>query len=187
MKALNIGSGTLIPEGREVTNIDIRPQVSPDIVWNLDHFPWPVADEAFDEVYALDILEHLEHVFPAMEEIHRALKPDGMLYVHTTYWRSRNSFSDPTHRHFFTEESFDYFDERTLFGKKYGWYSYARFFIESRYIDVGELVLIMRKLPAERPADHRFPRDLHFADDEIAELAERLRPYMTIQSKENDE
>lgn len=187
MKALNLGSGHKIPEDREVTNVDIRPQVEPDILWNLDHFPWPIPDNAFDEVYALDIMEHLEHVFPAMEEIHRVLKDGGVLYIHTTHWRTQNSFTDPTHKHFFTFESFDYFDERTGFGSKYGWYSYAKFFIESRYADGQELAFVMKKLPAERPEGYRYPDNLYLRDDELQALAERLRPYLTITNEESTE
>lgn len=187
MKALNLGSGHLIPDDREVTNVDIRPQVEPDILWNLDHYPWPVPDESYDEVYALDIMEHLEHVFTAMEEIHRILKPEGKLYIHTTYWKTENSFTDPSHCHYFTFQSFDYFDERTPFGTKYGWYSYARYFIESRYADGQDLAFILRKLPADRPEDYRYHDNLYLRDDEVAALAARLRPYLTITTEENRE
>jgi SAM-dependent methyltransferase len=69
-----------------------------------------------------DIIEHLDDILKVMEEIHRLLKIGGKVYIRVVYWNHRYAFSDPTHKKFFTETTFDFFT-----GKKRVYYTTARF------------------------------------------------------------
>jgi len=99
-----------------------------DVVHDLETFPWPFADNAFERVYARHVLEHLHAFIPAMEEIHRILVPSGQLHVWVPYYRSEEAFRDPTHVRFFTERTFDYFapDGQGRWSK-FNYYTRARF------------------------------------------------------------
>ncbi len=123
MKILDIGCGMKKRPG--AIGIDINPATGADVVHNLNVFPYPFADNEFDEVNCDSILEHLEDFFRVMEGIHRITVRDGIVYVKVPYYTSFDAFTDPTHRHFFTSRSFDYFREDYA----YNYYSTARFAI----------------------------------------------------------
>lgn len=132
-KILELGCGKLPREG--AVNVDKIKLPGVDVVWDLNKFPYPFKDEEFDEIYGQDIIEHLDDVFKAMEELYRILKTGGTVYFHTTYCKNEESFRDPSHKHFFTLDSFDYFDPETDLGKEYGFYTKARFKILNKYLD----------------------------------------------------
>lgn len=126
MKRLNLGAGEQKMAG--TVTLDSNPRVKPDIVHDLDVFPWLLGDNEFDEVYCFDVLEHLENVVGAMEEIHRILKPGGTVMITTPHFSCRNAFTDPTHRHFLGVRSFDYFliaGDSGIF--KWSYYSNAKY------------------------------------------------------------
>ena len=109
--------------------IDINPASEADVVHDLNRFPYPFADSTFDEIHADNSLEHLEDAVRVMEELHRIGKPGSLIKIIVPYFRARWAFVDPTHRHFFTIDSFGYFDPGHPFSKLYR-YSPARFTTE---------------------------------------------------------
>jgi SAM-dependent methyltransferase len=121
MRRLNIGCGTKPLPG--AVNLDISADVGADVVHDLNRFPWPFEAESFDEVYAYDVLEHVENVPRALEEIHRICKPGGALLATVPHFSSANAFTDVTHRHWFGWHSFDPFDATHALSH----YSRARF------------------------------------------------------------
>ncbi len=90
---------------------------------DLDVTPWPFADNRFDQVYAFDVIEHLADVVAAMEELHRICRNGASIEISVPHFSSGNAFTDPTHRHFFSRFSFDYFDS----SHEFAFYSEARF------------------------------------------------------------
>lgn len=76
---LNLGCG----EGKatDCVNVDVNPLVQPDVLHNLNSFPYPFADSSVAEIRAFHILEHLADPFGAMKEFHRILKPGGKLWL----------------------------------------------------------------------------------------------------------
>ena len=58
-------------------------KVNPDIVSEWKDAPFP--DNYFDIVLASHVLEHVEDDRKAMREVHRILKPDGILLLTTPY------------------------------------------------------------------------------------------------------
>lgn len=106
----------------EAVNVDYVETSATDVVFDLEQTPWPFPDESFEHIEAVDIIEHFVHVVPVINEMYRVLKPGGTIHIHTTHWQTPNSFTDPSHFHYFTEHSFDYWDPKTFMGSKYGWY-----------------------------------------------------------------
>lgn len=118
-KVLHFGAGLKKLLGS--TSIDILDLPGVDVVHNLDSHPWPFADNSFDIIFGHNALEHLSDIVATMNEIHRLLKPGGRLIVAVPYFRSTDAYTDPTHKHFFTSQSLNYFIESqdTLASYKY--------------------------------------------------------------------
>ena len=90
--------------------VDFNDRTQADIVHDLNKFPYPFEDASVDQVYIDNCLEHLDDVIGVMEELYRIVKPGGMVKVIVPYFRSKWAFVDPTHTHFFSVDSFAYFD-----------------------------------------------------------------------------
>ena len=118
---LNLGSGRKRRTG--AINVDCTTRTSPDVVHDLNIRPWPFPDDAFGEVFAFDVLEHLDDIVATMEELHRVCRDGTRIEITVPHFSSGNAFTDPTHRHFFSRFSFDYFDHTHDFG----FYSAAAF------------------------------------------------------------
>ena len=127
-EVLNLGCGRKQLSG--AVNLDITATTNPDIVHDLNVRPWPFPDNAFREVHAYDVIEHLDDVIVTMEEIHRIGRPRAIVRITVPHFSCCNAYTDPTHRHLFTSASFNYFtDESEL-----GFYTAVRFRIISNQI-----------------------------------------------------
>jgi SAM-dependent methyltransferase len=82
---------------------------SVDIVHDLDTMPWPLEVGSVDIFFAHSIVEHVDSLIDFLNEVWRAGKNGSRLIIAVPYFRSTDSFSDPTHKHFFTSQSLDYF------------------------------------------------------------------------------
>lgn len=158
---LHMGCGsTRIPDA---VNVDYVETDATDIVCNLERTPWEWAPDAyFDHIEAVDIIEHFVHVVPVMNEMYRVLKPGGTIHIHTTHWQTPNSFTDPSHHHYFTEHSFDYWDPATFMGSKYGWYrnNSGEMKVQHASRHGQELDVLLYKPKREEIARRSLPRDL---------------------------
>lgn len=140
---LNIGCGEDTLE--DYVNIDIRNVDGVDMVRDVTDLPLPFKDESIIEIKAIDIVEHLLKVVPFIDECGRILVKGGILAIRTSYWKSENAFTDPTHHHYFTLNSFDYWDPTTKIGREYGYYTDAKFNVMNAQKDGQELVFTLRK------------------------------------------
>ena len=91
---LNLGCGEDHIE--HAVNADIASSVNPDVVVDLQATPWPWADNAFEQVFASHVLEHLDPV--PWGELRRVLADDGVLIL--TYPIGFTRFQDATHTQF---------------------------------------------------------------------------------------
>ena len=91
---LNLGCGEDYIE--HAVNVDINPSVNPDVVVDLQATPWPWANNAFEQVFANHILEHLDPV--PWDELRRVLADDGVLVL--TYPIGFTRFQDASHKQF---------------------------------------------------------------------------------------
>lgn len=136
---LHLGCGTCILQG--YVNVDTAPLPGVDLVHDLTEFPWPFQDLQFEEVIAVDVLEHLPDTMRTMEELFRITRPRGLVRIRVPYFNSWDASCDPTHVRLFNENSFDFFDPKTEVYRKRGYYSQARF----RIISIGYLICPFRR------------------------------------------
>lgn len=104
---LHLGSGKQYDP--KAVNVDLVAATKPDLVHDLDATPWPLPDGHFEAVRAMDVVEHLDDVVAAMEEIHRVCRDGASVHITVPHFSCANAFTDPTHRHYFSAASFDYF------------------------------------------------------------------------------
>ena len=145
MKRIHLGCGKH-PKPM-YTNVDKYPLDGVDVVHDLEVIPWPFDDETHDEIVGIDIIEHLVNAVGFMNECARILKPGGILNLRTCYYLSKNAFTDLDHKHFPTDESFDYWCKGTYFNQEYGHYTEGRLFEKIKVAPVnGELEVILRRI-----------------------------------------
>jgi len=141
--------------------VDSKGLTGVDVVCDFSRRPWPFKDDAFDEVIAVHVLEHLPDTLRTMEELHRVTCGGAMIMIEVPHYKHANAYRDPTHVRFFAETSFDYFgkDDRS-------YYTQARFDIVS--IDKFHDELIDRFV--KRP----FPRILPWVERYLDHTVEKL-------------
>ncbi len=124
-KILHLGCGPKKIPGS--IGIDINNNIGADVVHNLNKFPYPFKSNHFDKIVAENIMEHLENIPKVLEELHRICKNNSKLIVTTGHFSGIDSFTDPTHIHFFTSRTFDYFIPGTnLFELQYSKAKYRK-------------------------------------------------------------
>lgn len=107
---LNLGCGRHPIDGW--INLDRVPGDGADIVAELGMETIPLASASVDCVLASHVLEHITDIISAMREIHRVLRPGGILVAATPHAASDGAWDDPTHVRAFTETSWGYYDKR---------------------------------------------------------------------------
>ena len=92
------------------TCLDI--QEPADVIHDLNDPILPFADDAFDEIHAYEILEHVgsqgdwRFFFAQFAEFHRVLKPGGHMCITCPMWDSHWSYGDPGHTRVLPKECF---------------------------------------------------------------------------------
>ncbi len=109
-KILNIGCGkTKIPGSIGVDSVMVDGYV--DIKHDLNIIPYPFEDNYADEIHIYHVLEHLSEPIKKLEELHRILKPGGVIYIRVPHFSSMGAFTDLTHKRPFGYLSFNCFEE----------------------------------------------------------------------------
>jgi SAM-dependent methyltransferase len=146
-RRLNLGCGR--HKRPDSLNVDVLPEVAPDLTWDLDRHPYPLPRNHFEQIWALDVIEHLASVKDFLEEIHELLVPGGTIEITTPHFSCANSFTDPTHRQHLGYFSLDYFTA----GHKCNFYTAIRFEIVERVLVFYPSLLdrLMARLANRRP------------------------------------
>ena len=131
---LHLGCGNHILPG--YVNVDAAQLPGVDVVHDLCVFPWPFEREQFEEVIAVDVLEHLPDTIRTMEELFRITEPGGRVHIRVPYFNAWDASYDPTHVRSFNENSFDFFDPKMEVHQTRSYYASVRFSI----ITVGFLI-----------------------------------------------
>src|SRR5438552_17226312 len=104
---LNVGCGLVrIPNS---VGVDFDPQTKPDVIHDLDQFPWPFPDERFERIVCSHVLEHLRNPRRALLEIRRIASPGALVEIATPHYSSPDSWGDITHYMHFSLKTFDPF------------------------------------------------------------------------------
>lgn len=115
MKKLNLGCGKFKKEG--FVNLDWVESVHPDVVHDLNKFPYPFGDNTFEWVEADHVLEHMENPFGVMKEIHRISAPGAIVIIRVPHFS--RGFSHPEHKRGFGA-TFPYFFQKSFPGDYMG-------------------------------------------------------------------
>lgn len=118
---LLVGSGTnhkkrvtfeaIEDEWTDLVTLDMDANLEPDVVWNLEDFPYPFEDNTFDEIHAYEVLEHtgqqgdFRFFFKQFTEFWRILKPGGWLCGTCPMWDSPWAWGDPGHKRIITADT----------------------------------------------------------------------------------
>lgn len=102
---LNIGCGFNKLEG--FVNVDGFPVCKPDVVHNLNVFPYPWEDNSVDVIIAWHVMEHLQDWWGAFKECVRILKPGGTIEIRVPHPSSDSAVTYRDHLHIIDLRSFD--------------------------------------------------------------------------------
>ena len=105
--ALDLGAGA-VAQVPGAIRLDLARACRPDVVADANQ-PLPFRNDSFEIVGAYDVLEHVGDLVRVVEEVHRVLRPGGVLQVTTPHYSSPNAYADPTHRRALSLRSFDCF------------------------------------------------------------------------------
>lgn len=124
MTRLNLGCGFDIREGW--TNVDRVPRDGVNLVVDLDDLepPWktiPLDDDTVDEFHGVDLIEHIAHPLPLMQELWRVAKPGARCKFELPYGSSDDAWEDPTHYRPYFWRSWYYFGQPFYFRADYGY------------------------------------------------------------------
>lgn len=122
MRILDVGCGTNKLAGS--IGIDRNRASRADVLCDLDRFPYPFSDSAFDRLQAVHVIEHVSDVIRTMEEFHRLVRDGGEVFIVTPHYTDFSSFCDPTHRWHLNSFSLRYFGPDH---GGFGYYSSAKF------------------------------------------------------------
>lgn len=96
----NLGCGSDYRHGW--INVDKDPEARPDLVMDLEVFPWPIHDDDADEILLSYVLEHLggrpETFLNVVKELYRICKPGARIVIRTPDPRHDDYMSDPAHQ-----------------------------------------------------------------------------------------
>lgn len=115
LKALSVGCGPI--RDADAVGVDRDPTSATDVLHDLNSYPWPFAENRFEEVRLFHVLEHLDDPDHALREVHRVCAPAARVRIRTPHFSSYESYGDITHRYHFGLVTFKpyYSAEKPLF------------------------------------------------------------------------
>jgi SAM-dependent methyltransferase len=143
---LDVGCGSAKAPG--AVGLDVSADTEADIVHDLDAFPYPIADNSFDQILMQDVLEHVREPIRLFEELHRIARPQARIQLRTPHFSSVLAYGDPTHRHYFSTIAI-----RSLAEPRFAHYTAARF----RVVDVTLDLWLPFRLSGIAALANRFP------------------------------
>lgn len=163
---LDLGCGNRKTPG--AIGVDSNPRTQADVIHSLEVLPYPFETSTADEIVMDNSLEHLDNPIQVLEELHRVGKPGALIVIHVPYFRAHWAYNDPTHKRFYSVETFAHFDPAHPYSKLYP-YSPAQFTVESvtfnERIARGPLATIVKAVANRWPTryeqhlSHLFPLD----------------------------
>jgi len=142
---LNVGCGSRTLDG--FVNVDRVKLDGVDVVHDLDVLPWPWDDATASQIVAQDVFEHVADPVGFMTESHRILALGGSLIIKSPHFRHQDAFTDPTHRRFCTEHTWDYWIRDTVLHRDHNAaYGGGSFTMSSRQVVSGAIFIHLHKI-----------------------------------------
>lgn len=94
-KILDLGCGSNKLKGS--IGIDKNKECNPDIVHDLNKFPYPFKKNTFDVINARCILEHLLNTLDVLNELYRISKPNAIIKIIVPHFSSQGAWNTPSH------------------------------------------------------------------------------------------
>lgn len=129
--SLNIGAGDT--DWGDV-RLDISSTEKVTLLGDMHSLPFQTA--TFSEILMDNVLEHTSETQAVLREVHRVLRPGGIVYIYVPYYNSQGAYGDPTHQSFFTERTFEYYTKDSEFD----YYADFRFELVSQEFFVSKLL-----------------------------------------------
>ena len=145
---LDLGCGQNKRPG--AVGVDLNRDTAADVVAHIDRGSLPFRDDSFDKVWAVHVIEHVENVISAIEELHRLTRAGGAIVIETPHYTDFSSFCDPTHRWHLNTFSFRYFT-----GDDAGFGYYTRCRLREKRLQV-KLLRLWKVLGFELAVNHSF-------------------------------
>jgi SAM-dependent methyltransferase len=101
---LNLGCGFRHKPG--YINVDKHDNCEPDVVHDLNAFPYPWPDDSVDEIVMFHVLEHLIDWWGSLDECARILKPGASIEIRVPDASNDGALSCRDHNHVFSPASF---------------------------------------------------------------------------------
>jgi SAM-dependent methyltransferase len=117
VKKLDFGCGQT--KKPDYVGMDVVPGPGVDVLHDFNVFPYPFADSEFDEILCRSSLEHVDQFLRTMVELHRILRPDGLLEIAAPHYSGADAYRDPTHKTFFAYTTFDLFTTGGSYRSRY--------------------------------------------------------------------
>ena len=108
-KELNYDLGCGNIHQKDYKGIDILESVNPDLVYDLEKYPWTFAKSgSVDHLACSHYLEHTRDFYKFFDECYRILKPNGRIFIIAPYYTSCKAIQDNNHQRLLCEQSFVY-------------------------------------------------------------------------------
>jgi SAM-dependent methyltransferase len=151
-RMFDVGCGTNETAG--VIDTDLNPRTAADVIYDLNHRPYPFEDDWFDEIICRHVIEHVRDPLAVMSELHRITRPGGIIKIVASHWTNPDFTADLRRRNHLNSYSFN----NLIVGREVlTFYTDARFRQRMVYVTVLNL---WKRLGLEFliNLDNRYPR-----------------------------
>lgn len=115
--------------------IDISLDTQADVVcdWSVTY---PFADNSFDQVRLIHVIEEVPDIMVTLKEVHRISRPGGHVTIVTPHYSDHSSYMSPTHRWHLSSFSLWFFSEKP---GVYDYYAPAKFRMMGTHVRLLQL------------------------------------------------
>jgi hypothetical protein len=119
LKRINLGSGR--SKEKNFLNVDKNSKVNPDIVVDLNTFPWPFKDDEFGHILAKDSIQYLgntqEDFIKVLKEMYRISENGALWEIQVPHWRCDIALDDPNVKRVISPGMFHLFNQKIVLEK----------------------------------------------------------------------
>ena len=138
MATFDIGCGAAKAPG--AIGLDLLRCPGVDIVCELTHFPWPIADDAADRLIFNHSIQYLGPFARLLKEMRRVCRDGATIEIRSPHFSSYNYFTDPHYLFPLAWRTFDFWSQSSYFR-----YNYSK--IDGITIDVLQRRIVFNNGP----------------------------------------